>query len=83
MEIQYLQLKISGRTKKNVIAMLIKDGVEIKRDDELIKHVTKYYKDLSRALEICNISFEGLECKIYLGHQRYVIFLWKALNVIT
>lgn len=42
--------------------MLHTDGVEIVEDVELVKHIAKFYKDLSDAPNVTSIELHGLEC---------------------
>ena len=43
---EYFHLKACGRKKKNHIAVLRNNGVEILGDEKLIQHVTEYYEGL-------------------------------------
>jgi hypothetical protein len=42
----YFHKKVNGKKRKNIIFHLDKDGVNIDKDEEMLKHATEYYKNL-------------------------------------
>ena len=53
---KYFHMKASGRKKKNHISMLLNNGSEILGGDNIIKHVTEYYKGLFGQSERTSLS---------------------------
>lgn len=51
-----------GERKKNHITVLMKDNEEIRGDEDLIKHVTEFYKDLFGPSEVTSVRLDGIEC---------------------
>lgn len=76
---QYFQIKASRRKKKNHIIVLLKDGVEFKGHDDLVKHITDFYKDLFGPTEIIYIKLEYHICKKFTGEDR--AFLTKNFTL--
>lgn len=57
---KYFHLKASGRRKKTMITVLQFNGEVITGDDNLLKHITDFYKELFDPPDICSLSLDGL-----------------------
>lgn len=67
---KYFHLKACGRRKKNRISVPLKDGVPVTGDEDLLRHLTEFYKELFSPLEISSIKFDGIVCNQLSGADR-------------
>jgi hypothetical protein len=67
---KYFHLKASGRKKKNHISILTNNGAELLGDEEIIKHVTDYYKELFGQAPITDLRLEGIESNQFSEDDR-------------
>ena len=57
--------------EKNHIAVPLRDGEEIRGDEDLVRHITDFYKDLFGPPEVSSISLEGIECEKLCVEDRH------------
>lgn len=60
--VKYFHMKASGSEKKKVIHVMYDTGIQIKGVQDLLNHVTDFYKDLFGPSEITSIKVDGIEC---------------------
>ncbi|XP_024311805.1 uncharacterized protein LOC112269369, partial [Brachypodium distachyon] len=56
----YLRDEEIKRRKKNRISVPLKDGVPVTGDEDLLRHLTEFYKELFSPLEISSIKLDGI-----------------------
>jgi hypothetical protein len=67
---KYFHLKASGRRKKNYISVFQNNGEEIYGENDLIKHVTDFYKQLFGPSTVSSLNLNGIECKQIFEEDR-------------